>query len=748
MVLPKNILDNNNSSNNNNNNHNDIDQQQQYSSPKQLPQFNPNEQQQQQQQIRSNQDKNNNSNNNNNNNNEQDHIINNTIPDEQDLGRCKNIQIFTPSEILLTRVTFKLDIPIGYLTNNQVVSIIGDSNELGCWSVKKSIQLQNTEKTDTHLIWTTTIVFPTSTNITYKYIIVNNLRSPVYLVEWEAAKGVSRHLYIEGKEMFINDGQFGILDSSCKPWVGRGWLPEDEYQLRIQLQVDENPIILFNPLSFDDSELILRIHDPFGLSQDFQLPIYTFKELVLHSSSLQQIGFQVSVVLNETDENGASTPNIDCKVLGKAFITSSQVEKRWGKLYAPIISNEKGGSVIGEFRCNYMVVLPFSHPQNSLSVLWHTFIEQPKSLIGHRGNGKNNFGLNTSAITENTVLSFLTAIRFGGAKMIEFDLQLTFDGIPVIFHDYEIEIQTTEGVVMKETINRLTLDQFLKLKPHKNNSDNPISNAMKKMKKLRVSKSTSDLLALANDDSFNSSIASLLDSHHHHSNINNNSNTTTTTTTTTTNNNNNIPGTISDQHNVIHDRYSTLQEAFTFIPQDIGFMIEIKYPNMAMQKLRNFIAPERNQFVDIILNIVFNEVKDRKIVFLTFDPDIAILLRTKQFRYPVMFLVCSDTPSFLNVFDPDVNVFDTRGNTIKNAVSFVKTVNLDGIVCDSESILSNHSFVNLVHAENLLLFTYGSKNVDPINVKIQNDLGVDGIICDNMTKLSKKIRDDAFQSSI
>ncbi|KYR00294.1 hypothetical protein DLAC_03460 [Tieghemostelium lacteum] len=699
--------------------------------------------------------------------------------------------ITTTSEALITRVTFKVDIKKGYLKTNEIICVIGDCAELGQWNIKSSVELEYTEESqsenlENYSVWTVTVPIPQSTKITYKYILVDKSRasSPI-LVEWEANKGESRSVLVDGIDMFINDGLFGVIGSANKPWVGRGWLPEYEYQLRIQLQVDENPVIIFNSTESYDS-FVLRLHDPHGLSQDFKLPIHTYTELVLHANSLDHLHFSASVLLLEdgantnTENNNniiknssnhvsligglhssgiLSLKNAPIKenfvVIGKSYITSSQVQKKWGKIYAPIITDK--GMVIGEFRCNYLVVTPFCHPNNSLSQLWHTFVEHPKSLIGHRGNGKNNFGINTSAITENTVLSFLTAARFG-AKMIEFDLQLTYDKHPVIFHDYEIEIETIEGVIMKESINRLTLDQFLKLKPQKQIS-NPLSHAMSRMKQLRISKSTGDLNLLLNESGSNTSTAGAITTNKHHNNHTQDHNNNNNNNNNNNHNHNhhhsptgvfdtvsissgNSNGTqLSQQPNYIHDRYSTLQESFVFVPQEIGFLIEIKYPNLEMQNLRNFTSPERNIFIDIILNIVFNEAKDRRIAFLTFDPDIAILLRTKQFRYPVLFLICSDTPNFFSVFDPDVNVFDTRGNSIKNAITFVKTVNLDGIVCDSETILADHSLVDLVHKDNLLLFTYGSKNVDPINVKTQTDLGVDGIIADNMTKLSKKLRE-------
>lgn len=39
--------------------------------------------------------------------------------------------------------------------------------------------------------------------------------------------------------------------------------------------------------------------------------------------------------------------------------------------------------------------------------------------------------------------------------------------------------------------------------------------------------------------------------------------------------------------------------------------------------------------------MVFDEAGDRKIIFSSFDPDCATLVRLKQPRYPVFFLTCA-----------------------------------------------------------------------------------------------------------
>ncbi|GAM25131.1 hypothetical protein SAMD00019534_083060 [Acytostelium subglobosum LB1] len=299
--------------------------------------------------------------------------------------------IMSPDTGLFTRVTFKVETPVDQMASpNQVVAIIGDVPEVGNWSASGSIQLDNVERTDTHLIWTTCIVFHSSEKIHYKYIVLNKARVPPLLQEWEATKGV-RSIQVEGKEMFVNDGLFGMLDSASQPWIGRGWLAENETQLRVMLQVDQSPVILYDK-ALENSNLVLRIHDPYGLSTDFQLPLMRYTELVLHAPSMEQLGFSASILRQ------CPTSNDHKDLLGKVFIVSNQLQSKWAKLHSPIL-NEKGP--IGEFRFNFMVVTPFTHSMNSLSSLWHAFVEhQPKTLIGHRGNGKNNFGINTSAVSE------------------------------------------------------------------------------------------------------------------------------------------------------------------------------------------------------------------------------------------------------------------------------------------------------------------------------------------------------------
>ncbi|GAA0153048.1 hypothetical protein Leryth_010795 [Lithospermum erythrorhizon] len=94
----------------------------------------------------------------------------------------------------------------------------------------------------------------------------------------------------------------------------------------------------------------------------------------------------------------------------------------------------------------------------------------PKKFVvmGHRGRGMNMLQSpdpRMKAIKENSIRSFNAAGRFN-LDFIEFDVQVTRDGYPVIFHD--IFIMTEEkGKMIEKRVTELMLDDFLSYGPQK-----------------------------------------------------------------------------------------------------------------------------------------------------------------------------------------------------------------------------------------------------------------------------------------
>ncbi|KAF5735848.1 hypothetical protein HS088_TW15G01364 [Tripterygium wilfordii] len=87
----------------------------------------------------------------------------------------------------------------------------------------------------------------------------------------------------------------------------------------------------------------------------------------------------------------------------------------------------------------------------------------PKFLvIGHRGNGMNvlqSGDHRMRAIKENSIISFNAAGKFP-LDFVEFDVQVTKDGCPVIFHD-DFILSEDNGTVFEKRVTELTLSEFL-----------------------------------------------------------------------------------------------------------------------------------------------------------------------------------------------------------------------------------------------------------------------------------------------
>ncbi|KAL2320344.1 hypothetical protein Fmac_029313 [Flemingia macrophylla] len=87
-------------------------------------------------------------------------------------------------------------------------------------------------------------------------------------------------------------------------------------------------------------------------------------------------------------------------------------------------------------------------------------------VIGHRGHGMNvlqSSDRRMRAIKENTIMSFNAASTFP-LHFIEFDVQVTKDDCPVIFHD-DFILTEENGSVLGKRITELSLSEFLSYGP-------------------------------------------------------------------------------------------------------------------------------------------------------------------------------------------------------------------------------------------------------------------------------------------
>ena len=112
--------------------------------------------------------------------------------------------------------------------------------------------------------------------------------------------------------------------------------------------------------------------------------------------------------------------------------------------------------VIGSVNFNFLIITPFTHPNMSITenqTYWKSMAST--MLIGHRGLGKNMAARTSLQLGENTIQSFIAAANLG-ASYVEFDVQLTKDHVPVIYHDFLVSETGIDAPV-----HTLTLEQFL-----------------------------------------------------------------------------------------------------------------------------------------------------------------------------------------------------------------------------------------------------------------------------------------------
>lgn len=121
---------------------------------------------------------------------------------------------------------------------------------------------------------------------------------------------------------------------------------------------------------------------------------------------------------------------------------------------------------------SFLIVNPFAHTPLSTTAthgFWRS--DGQTAVVGHRGSGANTASRTTLQIGENTLQSFLSAVA-SGASCIEFDVQLTKDLIPVVFHDFLV--METGGDVPLHTLTR---DQFIHFSSNQRFRSDQLGNA-------------------------------------------------------------------------------------------------------------------------------------------------------------------------------------------------------------------------------------------------------------------------------
>ncbi|KAJ9138684.1 Glycerophosphodiester phosphodiesterase GDE1 [Pleurostoma richardsiae] len=373
-----------------------------------------------------------------------------------------------------------------------------------------------------------------------------------------------------------------------------------------------------------------------------------------------------------------------------------------GDVCVPIMGSNL--EVIGTVNFNFLVITPFSHPNmevTSRQTYWKKLAST--TVIGHRGLGKNTTGNRSLQLGENTVPSFIAAANLG-AQYVEFDVQLTKDHVPVIYHDFLVSETGIDAPV-----HTLTLEQFLHI-----NSDVSRANGMQKLKgqvnKIRSNSPGPRQRSLSvgyGVGGFNG-----LDERMKH-----------TRDFKVKGYKGNTRG------NFIQAPFATLEDLFHDLPESTGFNIEMKYPMLHESEEHDMdaYAVELNSFCDTVLTKVYDLAGGRHVIFSSFNPDICLCLNFKQPNFPVMFLTDAG----------DCPVGDIRASSLQEAIRFASRWNLLGIVSVSVPFVISPRLIKVVKQSGLICVSYGVQNNDPILVQKQVKEGIDAVIVDSVLAIRK-----------
>ncbi|KAI3666058.1 hypothetical protein L6452_44696 [Arctium lappa] len=288
-------------------------------------------------------------------------------------------------------------------------------------------------------------------------------------------------------------------------------------------------------------------------------------------------------------------------------------------------------------------------------------------VVGHRGHGMNvlhSTDRRMKAYKENSILSFNNAANHP-LDFIEFDVQVTKDDIPIIFHDNFI-LSQENGIVVEKRVTDLTLEEFFSYGPQR-----------------EVGQVGKCLLRKTN-------------------------------------------GNIVGWDVEADDHSCTLQEAFQKVNPCLGFNIELKFDDYIVYDQHHL-----THVLQLIFNVVSKNAQQRSVIFSTFQPDAALLMKKLQHIYPVYFL----TNGGNEVFD------DVRMNSLEEAKKVAIEGGLDGIVSEVMGVFRNPMVVREIKDSNLSLLTYGKLNNVPEAVQVQYLMGVEGVIVDLVQEISNAVAD-------
>lgn len=394
-------------------------------------------------------------------------------------------------------------------------------------------------------------------------------------------------------------------------------------------------------------------------------------EYIIHTMDPDNLELTFEFFEEDLSEHVVHGDTYDGQVGTACLLSSSFLEigKDNGVATLPIMGRNSR-QTIGKVRVDYLVIRPIQGMQCDMSSSFSKYWKKRGALdVGHRGAGSTHAAKH-HRVRENTIASFKSAAQHGAAY-VEFDVHLSKDAVPIVYHDLTCCISTkkkndqTSLELIEVPVKDLTFDQL-------------------------------QLLKLAH--------ATALKGH-------------------------DVKDLLDDEEEIDeHQPFPSLSQIFQAIPEHVGFNIELKWICQMKDgswdgNLSSYF--NMNTFLDVILSCVLQKGGKRRIVFSCFDPDVCSMVRQKQNKYPILFLTQGISERY-----PEM--MDIRCQTTQIAISFAQSENILGISAHTEELLKNLNYIRDAKAKGLVVFSWGEDNNDHETRRMLREQGIDGLIYDSI----------------
>ncbi|XP_064847473.1 glycerophosphocholine phosphodiesterase GPCPD1-like [Oncorhynchus masou masou] len=599
----------------------------------------------------------------------------------------------------------------GDTSPGEVIAVVGSCEALGAWCYQRAVTLQPAEHDGT--LWKRIISVPRGAVSTYRYFKGHFLESKsaggpcqVIVTKWETHQQ-PRLMSPTESHLDIDNGHFGFHNGlEC---VDSGWLT-CQTEIRLRLHYSKTSPVSITKKKYKKSRFRIKLTlegveeeeddeeqeqsavawhkmtttlETSMISGDgyksrhsqpecgYALEASQWTEYVIHSMDPDNLELTFDFFEEDMGEHvvpGDAHPG----TVGTACLLSSffvESGKDTGVVTLPIMKRNSR-QTLGKVRVDYLVIRPIEGLQCDMSSSFTKYWRKRSAPldVGHRGAGSTHAAKHTK-VRENTIASFKSAANHGAAY-VEFDVHLSKDCVPIVYHDLTCCIST------KKKGDKLSLDLF----------EVPVKDlTYDQLQQLKLGHASALKVNDHKDDDEEEEV---------------------------------------DEH----QPFPSFSQIFQAVPENVGFNIELKWVCQMRDgswegNLSSYF--NMNLFLDIILTCVLQRAGKRRIVFSCFDPDVCTMVRQKQNKYPILFL----TQGISEIYP---ELMDIRCRTTQIAMSFAQSENLLGISAHTEELLHNLEHIREAQSKGLVVFCWGDLNNDHDNRTKLREQGIDGLIYDRI----------------